>query len=148
MREPQYTKTNDHILRGHIAKIFGVSGRDLQDTLQVASSSGHVKLPFDLEEVVIVKEKFPILGAMVKPKRVTIFRDLMLELEHGTPVILTDSLLSSRDSLYAAMPIAIEDKHSMVYTWLDCMDLNFQLFMSTIDDTLIIAAPLQCFKRE
>jgi hypothetical protein len=139
-----YPRTSEYLLQGHLSKLFGVTGHRLQDVLQAVSSCP-ANMPFDIAEVVVVLEKFPILAALLRPKKVPIFRELMLELDHGTPVLITDSQLTSRDSVYVAVGYEADEIGPVVSKWLDCQPRKHQIFLGSIEDTVVVSAPLLTF---
>lgn len=146
--KPTYQKTNDTVLQGYFTRLFKVKeGRTLTDTLTDIDRVNDT-LPFLLADMVVMKERLPVIPAMLSPKRSSLFDQVMSETQ-GTPVLWVDSILSGTDSVYVAMSGESAGVTAAAGVWLGCMpEKRKNLLVATLKSgTCVLAAKLEDFTR-
>lgn len=107
-----YPKTNDHRLIGHISRHFKIAPTDTLQELFSEVDAVVPNLPFSFREVLVVYETFPVFGEFMFPKRNSFIWQLIEQTE--AVMLLTDGMVSGKDSLFICEPSTFEHVNSQV----------------------------------
>ncbi len=104
-------KTNDHRLVTHIAKHFKLDPTEYENIQDLFSAldSMCVSVPLVFRNLLCVYETFPVYGEFMFPKGKSHLWQLIESTD--SPLLLTDALISGKDSLFICQAVDADKVH-------------------------------------
>jgi hypothetical protein len=145
-------KTNDYQLRQMLKKLTGEnlilspewSRMSIPDVLQELTNLDRISLPFELEQLVIVQERMPVLADLNNPSRNSPFMNLLYE-RSMEPLLLMDSIVKGAGSVRFVTAWVCDEVDSVIRLWIDCLTSKDLLVKPLEDGLVAVSSPLYAF---
>lgn len=113
-------KTNDYLIQKALRKVTTVNHQfdTVEKYLEFCDNNIvelPIDLPFPLSQLIVVREKVPVVHSIFNPKPSSFLLDLLGDAP-GSPFLLTDPGYQSVDSLFIATQTELED--SLYQEWM------------------------------